>query len=208
MYLWRFMWLHSHDYSAETGQFTYIIFFPIDVFARAKAFAKTFDGVQLEIDYFFLKPVLATWVVGHVGVSCFKHIYWLLAIQIAISECEKTATPLLQAAVDVIDDHTEAHVTNVLADGGKALSCAIKNVSRQRSSRSDVAQFTLEVGNIYFRRCFSHGFRFGGTRGGGKRGGKGSLPRYLLDQKVPPKVMGKMMGTIILFNYLPGAVIF
>ena len=47
MYLWRFMWLHSHDYNAETGQFTYIIFFPIDVFARAKAFAKTFDGVQL-----------------------------------------------------------------------------------------------------------------------------------------------------------------
>ena len=34
------------------------------------------------------------------------------------------------------------------------------------------------------------------------------MPRYLLDHKVPPKVMGRMMGIIMLFNYLPGAVIF
>jgi len=69
------LWLHSLDYNVATGQFTSTIFFPIDVFARAEAFAKTFHGVQLEIDYFFLKPVTASWVVGHVGVSCLKRIY-------------------------------------------------------------------------------------------------------------------------------------
>ena len=44
--------------------------------------------------------------------------------------------------------------------------------------------------------------RFGGTRGGGKRGGKGSLPRYLLDHGVPPKMMGEMMSKLLLFNYV------
>ena len=43
------------------------------------------------------------------------------------------------------------------------------------------------------------------TRGGGYRGGKGSLPRYLLEKGVPPKVMTKMMSIIIKFNYLPTA---
>ena len=44
----------------------------------------------------------------------------------------------------------------------------------------------------------------GGFRGGGKRGGKGSLPRYLLDHKVPLATMTRMMSKLILFNYLPG----
>ena len=34
------------------------------------------------------------------------------------------------------------------------------------------------------------------------------MPRYLLDHNVPPRVMGRMMGIIMLFNYLPGLVIF
>ena len=147
-------------------------------------------------------------MVGHVGVSCLKHVYWLLAIQIAMAECEKTATPLLEASVQVIHDKTDKVVSNVLADGGTALSCAIKKVAEKRTSRADVAEFTVEVGNIYIRRCFTHCSRFGLTRGGGKRGGKGSLPRYLLDHNVPAKVMGKMMGTIMLFNFLPSPVIF
>ena len=41
------------------------------------------------------------------------------------------------------------------------------------------------------------------TRGGGKRGGKGSLPRYLLDNGVKPKVMAKMMSMVLLMLWLP-----
>ena len=48
----------------------------------------------------------------------------------------------------------------------------------------------------------------GNTRGGGKRGGKGSLPRYLLDNKVPPKIMAKLLAVIFMFNYLPDLVTF
>ena len=41
------------------------------------------------------------------------------------------------------------------------------------------------------------------TRGGGKRGGKGSLPRYLLDNGVKPKVMARMMSLVLLMLWLP-----
>ena len=58
------------------------------------------------------------------------------------------------------------------------------------------------------RRCFAHTVRCGFTRGGGKRGPKGSLPRYLLDQGVDPRVVIRMMALIILFNYLPNKTIF
>ena len=75
-------------------------------------------------------------------------------------------------------------------------------------ARNRVAEFTVSFVNIYTRRCFSHQTRVGGSRGGGKRGGKGSLPRYLLDQNVPMKVMSRMMGKILLFNYLPGPTVF
>ena len=57
---------------------------------------------------------------------------------------------------------------------------------------------------IGVRRCHAHVARFGGTRGGGKCGGKGSLPRYLLDQGVTPKIMGAMMSKLMLFNYVHG----
>ena len=58
------------------------------------------------------------------------------------------------------------------------------------------------------RPCFAHNIRIGGTRGGGIRGGKGSLPRYLLQQGVPPKIMTKMMSLIIMFNYIPNGEVF
>ena len=41
------------------------------------------------------------------------------------------------------------------------------------------------------------------TQGGGKRGGKGSLPRYLLDNGVKPKVMTRMMSLVLLMLWLP-----
>ena len=42
LYLWKYPWLHSHDYNVATGQLVSTILFPIDVFDRAQAFAKTF----------------------------------------------------------------------------------------------------------------------------------------------------------------------
>ena len=62
--------------------------------------------------------------------------------------------------------------------------------------------------HIGVRRCHAHVSRFGGTRGGGKRGGKGSLPRYLLDHGVPPKLMGVMMSKLLLFNYVGSREVF
>ena len=44
--------------------------------------------------------------------------------------------------------------------------------------------------------------------GKGKRGGKVSLLHYLLDYKIPPKVMAKMMSIMIFFNYIQSGKIF
>ena len=41
------------------------------------------------------------------------------------------------------------------------------------------------------------------TRGGGKRDGKGSLPHYLLDNRVKPKVMARVMSLVLLMLWLP-----
>ena len=45
-------------------------------------------------------------------------------------------------------------------------------------------------------------------RGKGKGGGKFLLWCYLLDYKVPPKVLAKMMSILIFFNYIPNGEIF
>ena len=84
----------------------------------------------------------------------------------------------------------------------------VMSLVSHKFARDRVAEFSVSLVNIYTRCCFSHQTRIGGTRGGGKRGGKGSLPRYLLDHNVPVKVMSRMMGKILLFNYLPGATVF
>ena len=130
-YLWKSLWVHSHDYDYTTGKFTSIIVFPLDVLDRAKAFAEAFPNVQLEIDYFFLKRFFASWVVGHVGSSCFLRSYWLFALQIAIYENEKKATKLLEASVEVIHKNTRGRVTTVLSDGGTALAAAVRRIGEQ-----------------------------------------------------------------------------
>ena len=56
--------------------------------------------------------------------------------------------------------------------------------------------------------CFTHLIRMRMTRGKGKRGRKVLLWCYLLDYKVPPKVMAKMMSIRIFFNYIPNGKIF
>ena len=58
------------------------------------------------------------------------------------------------------------------------------------------------------RHIYYHYIRMRMIRGGGVRGGKGSLPRYLLDHGVLPKVMTGMISTIIMFNYIPDDEVF
>ena len=89
-------------------------------------------------------------MVGHVGLSCLKCIYWLLAIKIAISECEKTATSLLDASIQVIHENTDGVVSNVLADRGTVISCVIRRIAKKRCSCKDVAEFTVQVGICIF----------------------------------------------------------
>eukprot|EP00986_Skeletonema_menzelii_P013409 scaffold7753_cov147-Skeletonema_menzelii.AAC.1 len=45
--------------------------------------------------------------------------------------------------------------------------------------------------------------RMPNTRGGGRRGGKGSLPRYLLDQKVDRETMRKIVACIFMISWIP-----
>ena len=73
-----------------------------------------------------------------------------------------------------------------LIDGGRALECAVKHLP-----------------GVTRRRCFAHCTRMGFTRRGGKRGGKGSLPRYLLDHGVKPKVTANMISLVLMVLWLP-----
>ena len=76
-------------------------------------------------------------------------------------------------------------VRAALIDGGRALECAVKSLA-----------------GVTRRHCFAHCTRMGLTRGG-KRGRKGSLPRYLLDYGVKPKIMAKMMSLVLMLFWLP-----
>lgn len=53
-----------------------------------------------------------------------------------------------------------------------------------------------------------HNIHIGNTRRGGKRGVKGSLLRYLLDQKNPSKIMSKMLSLIHMFNCLSNVIVY
>jgi hypothetical protein len=208
-YLWKFIYVAKHDFNVSTGQFTKITFCVTDIAKRCKAAALMFpDGqVQLETDYL---GIGGPYVFGHAGVSDFNHKYWLLVFQIALSENEGAVYEMLDLAVHFAENvHllpleedeellTPATVTQVLADGGEAIRAAVEKLSDERCEGDDANQFAILI-----RRCFAHIIRMGFTRGGGYRGGKGSLPRYLLKQGVPPKVMTKMMSLIIMFNYIP-----
>ena len=101
-------------------------------------------------------------------------------------ENEQSATILFKRAHHSIHNHGSGVVRTALIDGGRALESAVKSLP-----------------GVTRRRCFAHCTRMGLTRGGGKRGGKGSLPRYLLDNGVKPKVMAKMMSLVLLMLWLP-----
>ena len=95
-YVWKSLWVSSHDYSKDTGSFTSILLHPLDVVQRSRMIASTFPGrrVQLELDYLFPKRVDAHWVLGHSGASCYAHTYWWLTIQVASAESTPTGTLL------------------------------------------------------------------------------------------------------------------
>ena len=208
-YMWKYIYVVSHDYDHNAGKFTKVLFTVTDIAQRCAAAASTFPNgkVQLETDYFTVVGV--PWQVGHIGVSDYNHKYWGLAFQISDSENKQAVWELLQFALYCVENVHEletndivsqAQVTHVLADGGEAIRSAIEQQSNER--------YDAGGQRLALRRCFAHVIRMGMTRGGGIRGGKGSLPRYLLDQGVPPKVMAKMMSIIIMFNYIPDDEVF
>ena len=136
-YVWKSLWVSSHDYSPHTGTFTSILLHPLDVHQRSLMIAHTFPGkcVQLEMDYLFPKRVDAHWALGHSGASCYGHIYWWLTIQVASAESEATGTLLAGSAVNMIEDNTHGRVKNFLQDGGTAIMAAVNNVSNDRARK-------------------------------------------------------------------------
>ena len=82
-YVWKYIVLVDHDFSAVSGHFTSILLEPIDVAAREKAAGDMLpdNHVQLEGNYFSMNKVDASWEVGHVGVSDLIHFYWPLTYQ-------------------------------------------------------------------------------------------------------------------------------
>ena len=104
-----------------------------------------------------------------------------------VGENEVLATILFKHAQRSVESHRSGVVWAALVDGGCALESDVKSLP----------------GVTTRRRCFAHCTRMGLTRGGGKRGGKGSLPRYLLDHGVKPKVMAKMMSLVLMMLWLP-----
>ena len=148
-----------------------------------------------------------------------------------------TVTILAGTSIDVIENNTEGVLDNFLQDGGKAIMSAVKQVVEERLRKYTVCDariyanvricacanithslslLLIREGDhtktpprpIGVRRCHAHVARFGGTRGGVKRGGKGSLPRYLLDNKVPQKLMAEMMSKLLMFNFIRGRDVF
>jgi hypothetical protein len=85
--------------------------------------------IQIETDYL---GVGGPWQYGHAGLSDYRHKYWLLVFQIAMSESEDAVYELLDYTIKLaenvhvlndlpLEDEEEllmsAHVTQVLADG-------------------------------------------------------------------------------------------
>ena len=128
--MWKYMFVGSHDYSAETGIITNIVLHPIDIRERTAMIASTFpDGeVQLEADYFCVKRIDSSWEVGHCGSSDYKHAYWPITWQIALSENEKLATKLFAESERLVRE-AGGRVSKFLVDGGTSLQAAVNNVS-------------------------------------------------------------------------------
>ena len=197
--VWKHIHVWEHDYDSKSGKFTKILFAPADAELRARGAGITFvkRHVQLETDYFKIHGDESDWQVGHVGVSDYEHKYWPLAFQVAKSENKDAVVQLLENGICLVENACYIHdqlatgienarVTKIMADGGVAIASGISSLNDRRQEGFDIDE----------RRCFAHVIRMGFTRGGGIRGGKGSLARYLLDNRVPPKVMAKMMNDV------------
>ena len=216
-YVWPHIVVMDCDHDPKTGKFTSILLTTTDVYLRVQAAIAMSSGnkVQLEVDYFTPRGLKSTYHVGHVGFSDLSHFYWPLFYQISVSENQEAVYQLLSTTInfieyisqcqaaestDMSDQGQIATVNVVLADGGTAILAAINQINNEIKTLSK-----NEERGLVLRRCFAHVIRMGFTRGGGYRGGKGSLPRYLLEKGVSPKLMTKMMSLIIKFNYLPNA---
>ena len=83
----------------------------------------------------------------------------------------------------------------VLVDGGTALAKAVKNENELRQLLEDFV--------LVLRRCLAHCLRRPLSRGGGYQGGKGSVHNALIKNNVPRKVVGKIVGLLIMMTFIP-----
>ena len=80
------------------------------------------NHVQLEGDYFSMNKVDASWEVGHVGVSDYKHSYWPLIYQIAKGNEQREIANLLSIAklgIHVMTLQTKDHDSHGNASNAK-----------------------------------------------------------------------------------------
>ena len=123
-HVWNYIVLADHDFSAISGHFTSILLEPIDIGGRSKAAGDMFpdNHVQLEGDYFSMNKVDASWEVGHVGVSDYKHSYWPLVYQIAKGNEQREIANLLSIAklgIHVMTLQTKDHDSHGNASDAK-----------------------------------------------------------------------------------------
>ena len=124
--MWKFIFVGSHDYSAETGRLTNIVFHPVDVCNRASRIAATFPNgeVQIEGDCFCVNQINVSWDVGRCGSSDYNRSYWPITWQIALTENEKLATKLFSESERLVRE-AGGKVTKFLVNGGTSLSWAL-----------------------------------------------------------------------------------
>ncbi len=197
MDIWKKVEVVDHDYNGEGSSFSYILLQYDDALVRARLAASMYEdnGVQLEMDFFVGVCPNDEFQMGHIGLSDKgRHKYWILAAGIFRSENNVAAGLILQHALKLLET-VGGKGNRVLVDGGKALSKAVKNENELRG--------LLEKVKLELRRCLAHCLRRPFSRGGGYRGGKGSVHRALLDNKVPQKLVGKIVGLLLMMTFIP-----
>lgn len=193
--VWQKIVVVNHNYEGNGSTFDHILLEYDDAKLRAEKATKMYQdgGAQLDMDFFMGVSAADEWQVGHIGFSDLNHRYWILGMVIARSENSKAAGIILRHALNLLRD-AGGNGNRILVDGGKALCSAIGN---ENEVRQLLEEFVLEL-----RRCLAHCLRMPFSRGGGYRGGKGSIPKKLIEDGVPRKIVGKIVGLLLMMTFI------
>lgn len=194
--VWQKMVVVDHDYHGSGSTFTYILLEYVDADARAQRAVEMFldNCCQIEMDFFLGLHPNNRWQVGQAGYSDLNHRYWITGVVIVLSENHQAASILLKHTLSLLQKAGGAG-NRVLVDGGTALAKAVKNENELRQLLEDFV--------LVLRRCLAHCLRRPLSRGGGYQGGKGSVHNALIKNNVPRKVVGKIVGLLIMMTFIP-----